>query len=89
MRYWLLVSGLLLIAAPAFAQTAGEPCQTFGETIVADDKNSVLACLRTTLGDPASPLVWMLNTSAPHAWQPDDGAGSEAFYKIGPEQKAR
>ena len=88
MRYCILALSCFLLSAPAYAQVAGEPCSTFGQTVVSDDKNSIFACLRPTLGDPASPLAWVLNTVAPKVWQPD-GAGSDDFYAIGPEQKAR
>jgi hypothetical protein len=88
MRYRVLILFLFLLPVLAHAQQAGEPCQKFGQTIVADDKKSVLACLRTTLGDPASPLIWMLNTVAPKAWQPNGDTGPDPFYTIGPEHKA-
>ena len=88
MRYCLLTVTLFLLSVPAHAQIAGEPCQKFGQTIVADDKKSVLACLRATLGDPASPLVWMLNTGAPQAWQKGGDTGPNPFYTIGPQHKA-
>jgi len=87
MRYWFLALGLF-VTLPAQAQTAGEPCQKFGQTIVADDKKRVLACLRPTLGDLASPLIWMLNTSAPKAWQSSGDPSPEPFYTIGPEHTA-
>ena len=89
MRSSLLIFALLLITTSVDAQVAGDPCPKFGQTIVADDKKSVLACLRPTLGDPTSPLVWMLNTVAPKAWQADGGNDPDPFYKIGEEQKAR
>ena len=89
MRYWFLALGLFLIPVPAQAQAAGEPCEKFGQTIVAEDKKSVLACLRPVLGDPYSPLAWMLNSVAPKVWQPNGDTGPEAFYAFGPEQKAR
>jgi hypothetical protein len=88
MRFRVLTAFFLLLSVPAYAQQAGEPCEKFGQTIVADDKKSVLACLRATLGDPASPLVWMVNTVAPKAWQPSSDTGSEPFYTIGPQHKA-
>ena len=88
MRLCFLTVILFLLPVPAYAQRAGDPCQKFGQTIVADDKQSVLACLRATLGDSTSPLVWMLNTVAPRAWMPDGDSGPEASYKIGPERKA-
>jgi hypothetical protein len=88
MRYCVLTSILVLLSTPAYAQVAGELCQKFGQTIVADDKKSVLACLRPTLGDPSSPLVWTLNTAAPKAWQQGGDTGPNPFYTIGPEHKA-
>lgn len=88
MRCRVLAALLFLLSVPVYAQQAGEPCQKFGQTIVADDKKSVLACLRTTLGDPASPLIWMLNTVAPKAWQPNGDTGPDPFYTIGPQHKA-
>ena len=87
MRYCLLTVVLFLLPVSAHAQQAGEPCQKFGQTIVADDKKSVLACLRATLGDPASPLVWLMNTAAPKAWQLGGDTGTAPFYTIGPEHK--
>jgi hypothetical protein len=83
----LIVFFLFLLPGAAQAQQAGEPCQKFGQTIVSDDKKSVLACLRPRLGDPSSPLVWMLNTAAPKAWMPNGDTGPEPFYTIGPEHK--
>lgn len=87
MRYCLLTVILFLLPISAHAQRAGESCEKFGQTIVADDKKSVLACLRPILGDLGSPLVWMLNTAAPKTWQPSGDAGSNPFYTIGPEHK--
>ena len=89
MRYSALACGLFLMSFPAYAQVAGDPCQHFGQTMIAADKTSVLACLRPTLGDPSSPLVWMLNATAPRAWKAGGDTGSEPFYTIGPAQKAR
>jgi hypothetical protein len=88
MRYCVFVFSLFLISAPADAQQVGEPCQKFGQTIVADDKKRAFACLRDTLGDPSSPLVWMLNTAAPKAWQPNSDTSPNPFYTIGSEHKA-
>jgi len=87
MRFCFLTVILFLLPVPAYAQRAGDACQKFGQTIVMDDKQGVLACLRATLGDPASPLVWVLNTSAPRAWQPGGDTGSDPFYTIGPAHK--
>jgi hypothetical protein len=33
-------------------------------------------------------LVWMLNTSAPKAWQPSGNSDPEPFYTISPAHKA-
>ena len=88
MRFRILALGLFLISAPAYGQVAGQACHKFGQTIVAEDRKSVLACLRGKLGDPSSPLVWMLNTVAPEAWQHNGDADTKSFYTIGREKKA-
>lgn len=88
MRYCFLTVILFLLPIPAHAQHAGDPCQKLGQTIVSDNKKSVLACLPATLGDPAAPLVWMLNSAAPQAWQPGGDTGPAPFYTISPEHKA-
>ena len=59
----------LLVSSAAQAQTAGQACQPFGKTVMAQDKMSMLACLYTKpypegSVQPAPPLVWKLNTSA-------------------------
>jgi len=89
MRHFTLIVILLFLRpVTAHAQQTGEPCKKFGQTIVSDDKKSVLACLRPHLGDPSSPLVWMLNTAAPKAWMPNGDTGPAPSYTIGPEHKA-
>jgi hypothetical protein len=88
MRYGVLTLLLFLLPVSAHGQQAGGPCQKFGQTIVADDKKSVFVCLRATLGDPISPLVWVVNTVAPEAWQPGADTGADPFYTIGPQRKA-
>ena len=90
MRHLVFALTFFLISLPAYAQRAGEPCQKFGQTIVADDKKSVLACLHNALQDDgtAPSLVWMLNTSAPKAWQSGGNTSPDPFYTIGPERKA-
>ena len=90
MRYFFLTVILFLLPIPARAQVAGEPCQKPSQAIVADDKKSVLACLRRApRDDGSSPMVWTLIPGTPKDWQLNGDAGADAFYKIDPEQKAR
>jgi len=88
MRYVLSLI-LFLFSVPARAQVAGQPCQNFGQMIVAEDKQVVLACLRPPVSDPGSPLSWMLNTVAPNVWQPVGSENTDVFYTVGKEEMAR
>jgi hypothetical protein len=54
----------LLMCFPAAAQRAGENCQNFGHTVIAQDKTTMLACLYSTpfpensVERAAPPLIW-------------------------------
>jgi hypothetical protein len=79
LRHMALIASLVLCAGPALCQTVGEKCSKLGETIVSEDRKSILTCLSAGL-DPSGTgllLVWIPNaTGAPNFWQNGTKPGS-------------
>jgi hypothetical protein len=78
----------LLLSDPALCQEVGQPCSKLGQTIVSEDRKTIISCLSAGMDSSATALrlIWMVSEVPPlgeSADKNDDGDpfGSDAASK--------